>query len=238
MTELDFLPPQRPTAARPLLGLTILVVEDSRFASEALRLMCQRSGARIRRADCLRAADRHLATYRPGAVLIDPGLPDGSGLDLIARLAQARPKVSALLAISGDPDMREEALTRGADGFLEKPVGSLESFQQAVLEHLPRERRPDGPRLLGDTRIDPDPAALAEDLAHAADLIGDTARETTLDYLCGFLFGLGKASGDTMLQAQAQRLIQLRDDGRPIETQFDRLHDLVRERLSARPVAI
>ena len=35
MTELDFPPPQRPTAARPLLGLTILVVEDSRFASEA-----------------------------------------------------------------------------------------------------------------------------------------------------------------------------------------------------------
>lgn len=49
-----------PTAARPLLGLTVLVVEYSRYAYEAMRLLCLRSGARIRRADCIRSAHRHL----------------------------------------------------------------------------------------------------------------------------------------------------------------------------------
>lgn len=29
-----------PTSSRPLLGLTALVVEDSRFACEAMRLLC------------------------------------------------------------------------------------------------------------------------------------------------------------------------------------------------------
>ena len=55
----------RPTPSRPLLGLTVLVVEDSLYACDAMRIMCQRSGARIRRADCIECASRHLKVYRP-----------------------------------------------------------------------------------------------------------------------------------------------------------------------------
>ena len=100
----DFMQTRPPTTARPLLGLTVLVVEDSRFASEAMRLLCLRSGARIRRADCLHHAHRHLRVYRPSVVIIDIGLPDGSGLDLIRDLAAATPRVDVLLGSSADDD--------------------------------------------------------------------------------------------------------------------------------------
>ena len=50
---------------QPLAGLTILAVEDSRFASESLRLLCLRSDARLRRADSLDQADRHLSVSAP-----------------------------------------------------------------------------------------------------------------------------------------------------------------------------
>ena len=69
----DFMTSRPPTSAHPLLGRTVLVVEDSRFACEAMRLLCLRSGARIRRADSLRSAGRHLQAYRPSVVIVDMG---------------------------------------------------------------------------------------------------------------------------------------------------------------------
>ena len=39
--------PHYPRSDRPLFGLTVLVVEDSKFACEGIRLLCLRSGAWI-----------------------------------------------------------------------------------------------------------------------------------------------------------------------------------------------
>ncbi|MES2144049.1 MAG: response regulator [Pseudomonadota bacterium] len=123
-------PPGRaPTAAfgppagtgLPLQGLTLLAVEDSRFAADALRLFAQRSGARLRRADSLTTARSHLGVYRPDAVLIDLGLPDGRGEDLIADLAQRPARPGLILGMSGDPTARDAAMGAGADAFVEKP---------------------------------------------------------------------------------------------------------------------
>jgi len=163
-----------PTAARPLLGLTVLLVEDSRFASEAMRLLCLRSGARIRRADSLRAAHRHLATYRPSAMIVDMGLPDGSGADLIRELAALQPRMSVILGTSGSDDFEALALAAGADGFLPKPVESLALFQSAVLAALPAAQRPPGPRALPGEIVHPDLLALRDDLVLAAGLLAGT----------------------------------------------------------------
>ena len=134
MNELEYtsLTPT-PTALRPLLGLTILVVEDSRYACYAMRLLCLRSGARIRRADCLRSARRHLQVYRSSVVIIDLGLPDGSGAELIHECANADPRIPAILGNSGD-DMNEAvSLAADADGFLSKPLAALAEFQTSIL---------------------------------------------------------------------------------------------------------
>ena len=108
-----------PTKSRPLLGLTLLLVEDSRFTCEAVRMMCQRSGARLRRADCLKSAERHLLVYRPSVVIVDIGLPDGSGLNLIRKLHHETPRIPMILGTSGDELMHHSARKAGANGFLE-----------------------------------------------------------------------------------------------------------------------
>jgi CheY-like chemotaxis protein len=228
-----FTPLNAPTQQRPLLGMTILVVEDSRFACDALRLLCLRSGARIRRADCLASARRHLQIYRPTVAIIDLGLPDGSGTDLIAELSHANPRVEVVLGMSGDDMADALAIAAGADGFLAKPIQSLAMFQETILSHLPSEKCPAGPRIVTEERITPDPVAYRDDLLHAADTLQDAdGEETTIDYVAQFLGGLARSAEDRPLLDVIDAIRNARKAGRMPAGDVARLNGLVRERLA------
>jgi two-component system, OmpR family, KDP operon response regulator KdpE len=230
-----FTAPHRiPSSTRPLLGLTILVVEDSRFACEAMRLLCLRSGARIRRADCLTSARRHLQIYRPSVIIVDMGLPDGSGADLIEELAHTTPRIGVILGTSGDDFAEETATSAGADGFLAKPVHSLGAFQRAILTLLPGDRQPVGPRLLSDEHVHPDPIAYQDDMAHAADVLCDLNDTRGLDYAAQFLGGVARSADDHVLATAAEGLARARASGAPVTTDAARLAGLVQERLERR----
>jgi CheY-like chemotaxis protein len=192
------------TTQRPLLGLTILLVEDSRHASEAVRLMCQRSGARLRRADSLAAARRHMRVYRPCAAVVDIGLPDGSGLTFLRELAAAVPRIDVIVATSGDPDAHAAALKAGADAFLLKPVANLAAFQAAVLGRARGRLAP----VAADTRPDRDAGALSlrDDLVHAVRLIEGPEAAGKAGYLAQFLGGIAQDAGDGALARAAQDL--------------------------------
>ena len=222
-----------PTDGRPLLGVTILLVEDSRFAAEGLRQMCVRSGARIRRADSLASARKHLRVYRPTIVLVDMTLPDGSGSQLILEMAGSLPRIEAILAISGDPGARDPALAAGADGFLVKPVARLSTFQSLILAHLPKERQPLGPRPLSDERIAPDLVAYRDDLNHAAHLLEPGRRPADVDYLTQFLGGVARSAGDTALGEAVMALAASGATGVPPQGAIDVVAALVRSRIAA-----
>ncbi|UWQ13821.1 response regulator [Aliiroseovarius sp. M344] len=225
-----------PTADRPLQGLTVLVVEDSRFASEAIRLLSLRSGARIRRADSLRAAHRHLRVYRPSIVIVDMGLPDGSGADLIAELAADSIRVPVLLAMSGDDTTRDRAIQAGADGFLAKPVDSLAEFQNSILSVLPPAEGPPTPRAIPQDIIAPDELAFQDDLSHAAALIRDGVDGPTQDYIAQFLGVLARSAHDNPLEAAATSLAQARAEGRGTGPDLARVEGMVQDRLADRQV--
>lgn len=226
-------PPQPGTArtALPLQGLTLLAVEDSRYASEALRLMCQRSGARLRRADCLRTARRHLQVYRPDAVIIDLGLPDGRGETLIAEILDQGNSRPMILAASGMPEGRTTALAAGADGFIDKPIESLAAFHAALLAILPDHPWGHIAALLTDetTRLVPDALALHDDLSRAAGLLsaGPDLQEKT--YLAGFLTGIARGAHDKALERAAQDMMTTPTGPR----RFKQLAGLIAARLDA-----
>ncbi|MEO6298281.1 MAG: response regulator [Paracoccaceae bacterium] len=207
----------------PLRGLTVLAVEDSRFASEALRLMCQRIGARLRRAETLQMAYSHLRLYRPDVVIVDLGLPDGRGEALIRDLASARCPV--VIGTSGDLGGRASALAAGADGFLDKPLESLAAFQAALLRHLPQAVQTAPPT---ETTVMPDTLALRDDLAHAAALIEAGTDEAGQKYLSAFLGGVARHARDPALAAAAAAA-----GSAPLAGQLDHLGAMLRRRLAA-----
>lgn len=230
MTDAPPALPSLATAGRPLAGLTILLVEDSRFASEAVRLLGLRCGARLRRADSLRAAERHLATYRPSVVLVDLGLPDGSGLDLVAALDAARPRLPAIIAVSGDEGARQAALAAGADGFVAKPVASLAAFCDAVRSALHLEAAPIRPPL-PETPLSLDPLALRDDLSVASEILGDAADPRDVAYAAQFLAGLARTARDRPLEDAALSLSGELARGAPVGAHLARLAGLVSQRL-------
>ena len=231
----DFFFKQKPTPERPLQGQTVLVVEDSRFASEAMRLMCLRSGARVRRADSLESAARHLATYRPGIAVVDLGLPDGSGLGLITELKGATPPVEVVLAISGDSGLEDAAKAAGADHFFSKPLNSIAAFQSEILGRLPETARPIAPWPVHEDRVKPDELAFHDDLARVAEVIDAARTPEEISYLAKFLLGVARSAGDEDLVDAAYSLEDHAADA-DAGKMIGQVSDLVVQRLEARAV--
>lgn len=228
----DMLTTRPPTAARPLLGQTVLVVEDSRYACEAMRLMCLKSGARIRRASTLAQARRHLQTYRPNVVIVDMGLPDGSGAELIHDLAKSPQRVQVILGTSGDSLAREAAKNAGADGFLTKPLASLGEFQQAILAHLPADQVPRSIRAIPTEEIYPDPLALQDDLMHLAEMLSAEDARDNVDYVTQFLTSVALAAKDPALERAGRDLLERRLSGAPLSPAMAQLSGTIEKRLT------
>ncbi|MDD7970016.1 response regulator [Roseinatronobacter alkalisoli] len=181
-------------------GRTLLLVEDSHVASDAIRLMFRGAAARLRRVDTLRAARRHLELYTPDAVIVDIGLPDGCGLDLVRMLDRRRPRVALVVATSGQPEMEGLALDAGADHFLAKPVASMARFRDLLapvffdLWH----QTPAG------TSPRHDPAALRDDVHMACDLLRNAGCALRRGYALQFTEALGRSlHDDTIIAAVA-----------------------------------
>lgn len=136
----------------------ILVIDDEpqihRFLAPALTA----AGYRVARADNGAAALREAAAHPPQLILLDLGLPDGDGLDLIARLR--RFSQAPILVVSARERVAEKihALDAGADDYVEKPfdLGELQARIRVALRHGKAQTPEPAPHSLqaGDLRMD------------------------------------------------------------------------------------
>lgn len=104
----------------------VLVVEDEADIRRFVRLALQAEGHEVHEADGLQRGLIDAGTRRPDLVILDLGLPDGDGIDLIRGLrGWSQVPVIVLSARTGEAD-KIAALDAGADDYLAKPFGTGE----------------------------------------------------------------------------------------------------------------
>jgi DNA-binding response OmpR family regulator len=142
---------------------TVLLVEDDAATRTFLAEQLTCDGFDVLVADGAAAAARALERSAPDLAIVDVGLPDGSGLDLVARVRAADGLVSRidpatpLLVLSGrcgELD-RVRGFERGADDFVAKPF-SYPELRGRVVAILRRAggRRGAARLRVGDVEID------------------------------------------------------------------------------------
>jgi len=105
---------------------TILVVEDEAPMRRFLCSALTSHGFKVAEAGTLALAERLATETRPSAVLLDLGMPDGDGLDLLKQLREWSNAPVIVLSARDREDDKVLALDAGADDYLTKPFGTSE----------------------------------------------------------------------------------------------------------------
>jgi DNA-binding response OmpR family regulator len=105
----------------------LLVIEDEPRIAEILKSGLQRAGFAVDVVQLCADAREALALTVYDAAILDLGLPDGDGLDLLAELRSAHNGVPVLVLTARDAvENRVSGLDAGADDYLVKPFATVE----------------------------------------------------------------------------------------------------------------
>jgi two-component system KDP operon response regulator KdpE len=178
--------------------LCVLVVEDDAAIRRLLQTALTRSGYHVIEAADARAALASLAIDKPEAVLLDLGLPDRDGLELVPQIKAAG---VALIVVSAreDTDQKVTALDLGADDFISKPFDSeeLRARLRTALRHRLAATSQSDKVVLGDVTID-----LTARLVTRA---GEEVHLTPKEY--GLIAELARHPGRVITHAQLLRAV-------------------------------
>ncbi len=121
----------------------ILIVEDEADIRRFVRLTLESEGHPVHEATTLQRGLIEAGTRRPDLVVLDLGLPDGDGVDLIRDLRTWSAMPIIVLSARSAEASKIAALDAGADDYLVKPFGSGELMAR-VRAQLRRSQRAPG----------------------------------------------------------------------------------------------
>ena len=133
----------------------VLVIDDEVQIRRLLRLTLEGAGFRVREAEDGNLGLVEAATKRPDAIILDLGLPDLPGIEVLKRLREWSRLPVLILSVRGQEADKIEALDAGADDFLSKPFGGGELLARlrAMLRRVQTREEESGVSF-GDVEID------------------------------------------------------------------------------------
>lgn len=142
----------------PTSEATILIIEDEPEILRFLRSTLPRYGYRLYEAFTGQEGLNQAVARNPDLILLDLGLPDLDGLEVIRRLRKLAVIPVIVLSARDQEQMKVEALDLGADDYVTKPFGvnELLARMRVVLRHAARMPGNAGATVFtsGDLRID------------------------------------------------------------------------------------
>jgi two-component system, OmpR family, KDP operon response regulator KdpE len=139
------------TAAKP----TILVIDDEVQILRLLRITLEAAGYTVVEADTGSLGLSEVPRCQPDAIVLDLGLPDMGGLEVLRQLREwSKVPVLVLTVLEAERD-KVAALDAGADDYLTKPFGSAEltARLRAILRRAPGDGEP-SVVTFGDIQVD------------------------------------------------------------------------------------
>ena len=104
----------------------VLIVEDDQGIQDVLRFLAEANGMRVVAANTCDCAIREAESHRPDLVIVDLGLPDRDGIQLIRNIrAWSRLPIIVLTARTLE-SQRRAAFEAGADDYVTKPFSAPE----------------------------------------------------------------------------------------------------------------
>ena len=134
----------------------VLIFEDDQAIQDILRMLFDSNGFRVVTADTAARGEQDARLHRPDVVIVDLGLPDSDGLNVISAIRAWSPVPIVVLSARTAEAQRLAAFDRGADDYVIKPFSAPELLARvrAVIRRHVRGSLPMGILELGDASID------------------------------------------------------------------------------------
>lgn len=139
----------------PANGARILVIDDEEQIRRLLRVALEGHDYQIDEAISGRDGLRQAATFHPDLIILDLGLPDLSGMEVLQRIREWSQVPIIMLTVQEQESEKIKALDSGADDYITKPfsMGELLARIRVAMRHAAK--TDDEPVIvLGDLSID------------------------------------------------------------------------------------